>query len=71
MTDEEITEKLRAALIRHGRARAAARRKAKTESDTIRILAQHAIDAGLSKSEIARLAQVTRPALDTMLRHDQ
>lgn len=71
MTDEELAEKLRASLVRHGTARTRARRKAKTESDAIRILALHAIEAGISKSEIARLAQITRPALDTMLKHDQ
>jgi hypothetical protein len=63
-----MTDELRAALARHGRARTRARQKAKHESDAIRVLARQAIDAGLSKSEIARLAEITRPALDEMLR---
>jgi DNA-binding phage protein len=58
---------IRQGLIVHGKRRQAARNKAKIESEIIRGLASIAIDAGLSKSEIARLAQITRPALDTML----
>lgn len=59
---------IRKALADHGKRRAAARRKAKQESDALRTLIPQALDAGLSKSEIARLAQVTRPTLDAMLR---
>lgn len=64
-----MTDDIRAALAAHGKRRAAARRKAKQESDAIAALIPQALDAGLSKSEIARLAQITRPALDTMLRN--
>ena len=59
---------IRTQLTAHGKRRAAARRKAKRESEAIRALIPQALDAGLSKSEIARLAQITRPALDEMLR---
>ena len=63
-----MSEDLRAQLARHGKARTAARRKAMAESEAIRALARAAVEAGISKSEIARLAEITRPALDTMLR---
>lgn len=63
-----MTDDLRAALVRHGRSRKRARENAKFESDIIKRLIPQALDAGMSKSEIARLAQITRPALDTMLR---
>jgi hypothetical protein len=61
-------DEIREALAAHGKRRVAARRKAKQESDAIRALIPRALDAGLSKSEIARLAQITRPALETMLK---
>lgn len=61
-------DELRTALAAHGKRRTAARRKAKQESEAIRELARQAVAAGISKSEVARLAQITRPALDTMLR---
>lgn len=67
MTDEE----LRLALRKHGQARSRARAKASIESDNIRDLIPKALEAGLTKSEIARLAMITRPALDTMLREKQ
>lgn len=63
-----VMDEIREALATHGRRRVAARRKAKEESEKIRELIPQALDAGVSKSEIARLAQITRPALDTMLR---
>jgi hypothetical protein len=63
-----MSEEIAAALAKHGRARTRARTKAKTESDAIKALIPQALAAGLSKSEIARLAEITRPALDTMLR---
>lgn len=62
-----MTDKLRATLARHGSARTKAREKTKAESDAIKALIPQALEAGMSKSEIARLAQITRPALDTML----
>jgi hypothetical protein len=63
-----MSDDIRAELARHGRARTRAREKAQTESAAIKALVPRALEAGLSKSEIARLAQITRPALDTMLR---
>jgi hypothetical protein len=63
-----MTDDIRAELARHGKARLRARDKAATESAAIKALIPRAIEQGLSKSEIARLAQITRPALDTMLR---
>jgi len=63
-----MTDDIRAQLARHGKARATARKKAKAESDAIKLLIPQALAEGLSKSEIARLAQITRPALDTMIR---
>jgi hypothetical protein len=63
-----MTDEIRQSLITHGRRRTAARQKAKQESKAIAELAARAMEQGLSKSEIARLAQITRPALDTMLR---
>lgn len=64
----QCMDDIRKALTDHGKRRTAARRKAKQESEAIRDLVPRALDAGLSKSEIARLAQITRPALDAMLR---
>lgn len=62
-----MTDKLRADLRKHGQARIRARAKASIESDHIRDLIPKALEVGMTKSEIARLAQITRPALDTML----
>lgn len=59
---------IRQLLATHGRRRTAARKKAKQESEAIRALIPQALEAGMSKSEIARVAQITRPALDTMMR---
>lgn len=63
-----MSDELRDALVRHGRARTRAREKAKAESKTIRTLARQALDAGMSKSEIARLAGLTRPGLEDILK---
>jgi hypothetical protein len=60
---DEIRELLRT----HGAQRAAARAQAARESQAIKALAPRAIAAGLSKSEIAALAQISRVALDAML----
>lgn len=65
---EDAREDIRIQIARHGRARVEARRKAKAHSDAIKMLAPKALAAGMSKSEIARNARITRPALDTMLR---
>lgn len=63
-----MTDDIRKQLAAHGKRRTAARKRAKEESDAIRTLIPKALAAGLSKSEIARIAGITRPALDTMLR---
>jgi hypothetical protein len=54
-----------------GAERQRARARVLEASAQIAELAQAAIDAGLTKSEIARLAQVSRPALDVMLAKQQ
>jgi hypothetical protein len=51
-----------------GNRRAKARAEALRQSEIIRELIPQALDAGLTKSEIARLAQISRPALDAMLK---
>lgn len=66
-----MTDDIRAALRKHGQARSRARARASIESDAIRDLIPRALAAGISKSETARLAMITRPALDTMLREKQ
>lgn len=63
----ELNE-LRTALKRHGRSRTAARERARQESEAIASLAPRALDAGMTKVEVCELAQITRPALDAMLR---
>jgi hypothetical protein len=59
---------IRTALKRHGRARLAARTKAKAESEANAALAKEAVRSGMTKAEVCALAQVSRPALDTMLK---
>lgn len=59
---------LRRALKTHGAKRARARETAKAESQTIAGLARQALDEGIAKAEICKLAQISRPALDTMLK---
>jgi hypothetical protein len=61
-------EELRKGLIKHGRARIAARTKAKAESDAIAAFAKEAVASGMTKAEVCALAQLSRPALDTMLK---
>lgn len=63
-----MSDELRDALVRHGRARTRARQKAKAESDAISVIARQALEAGISKSEIARLAGLTRPGLEEILK---
>lgn len=63
-----MNDDIRTALRKHGQARMRARAKASIESDNIRDLIPKALAAGLSKSETARLALITRPTLDAMLR---
>jgi hypothetical protein len=69
MADASV--ELRQRLIQAGAERAAARRHALELSDEIAQLAREAIAAGIPKREIARLAQVSRPALDAMLEDEQ
>jgi hypothetical protein len=61
-------DELRKALARHGRVRRAARAKAKTEAEAIAALAKEAVASGMTKAEVCALAQISRPALDTMLK---
>jgi hypothetical protein len=61
-------DEIRAELRRHGKARARARANAAAHSQAIAELAPKALAAGLTKVEVCKLAQITRPALDTMLR---
>jgi hypothetical protein len=62
------TEEVRRQLQTAGRKRQRARAEAVRQSQAIRLLAPTALALGMSKSEIARVAQITRPALDEMLR---
>lgn len=61
-------EELRKALVKHGKARVAARTRAKAESEHVAALAKEAVRSGMTKAEVCALAQVSRPALDTMLK---
>jgi hypothetical protein len=60
-------DELRKGLMRHGKARIAARAKAKAESEEVAALAKEAVASGMTKAEVCALAQISRPALDTML----
>jgi DNA-binding transcriptional regulator LsrR (DeoR family) len=62
---------LRRELEHAGIRRQMAREQARESSARIAELIPIALEAGLSKSEIARLAQISRPALDTMLRDQE
>lgn len=61
------TDTLRDELADVGQRRAAAREALRATSEQIPALARRAHKAGVPKSEIARLANVSRPALDAML----
>lgn len=61
-------DELRATIKRHGTDRAKARAKVAAESEAIAALAPEAIDGGMAKTEFCKLAQITRPALDAMLK---
>lgn len=50
-----------------GESRQEARAELRASSEAIGRLALEALEAGVSKSEIARVAQVSRQALDAML----
>jgi hypothetical protein len=65
MDPDEIRKQLSA----HGRKRTRAMATQTAESAAIAALAAVALQAGLTKSEVARLAQISRPALDAMLKH--
>jgi DNA-binding transcriptional regulator LsrR (DeoR family) len=69
-TDEQRVE-IRRRLRTKGDIRTLARMVAAEMSGEIRDLALIAVEAGLSKKEIAELAQISRPALDTMLREGE
>lgn len=59
---------IRASLQRHGKARAKARATVASESRAIADLATRAMEEGMTKTEFCKLAQITRPALDAMLK---
>jgi hypothetical protein len=59
--------RLRQALATHGRRRAKARERAATETAEIARLAPLALSAGIPKIEVAKLAQISRTALDALL----
>jgi hypothetical protein len=63
----ESADDLRDELGRLGERRAAARAELRQTSAVIPDLARRARDAGIPKAEIARLMEVSRPALDDML----
>jgi hypothetical protein len=65
----KTADELAAELVSVGKERQEARAQALDASTRIRVLAQEALGAGIGKSEIARLAQISRQALDTMLGH--
>jgi hypothetical protein len=54
-------------LVRVGATRQRARAQASEASRQLRVIVRQAHSAGLPKIEITRLAQISRPALDTML----
>jgi len=58
-------------LVAIGNQRQEARERMLEASAQIAALAQEALDAGLTKSEISRLAKVSRPALDVMLKQQR
>lgn len=68
MQSDEQRVELRRRLRRKGDIRTLARAVTVEMSREIRLLAAVAVQAGLTKKEIADLAQVSRPALDSMLR---
>jgi hypothetical protein len=61
---QRLAEQLR----EHGRRRHEADAASRRELDAIAALLPEALDAGISKREIARLARVSRPTLDEMLK---
>lgn len=67
VVDSSIREDLESRLASLGRRRERARKTLAEVSGAIPIVAKEARAAGLSKVEIARLASISRPALDEML----
>lgn len=63
-----MRESLSRDLVRVGRQRQQARARAGSAAVDLRELVREAYAAGMRKSEIARLAQVTRATVDAMLR---
>lgn len=66
MTESQI----RRALATAGRRRSKARTEAAEQTAEIARLAPLALEAGVSKWDIATAAQISRPALDKLLAHD-
>lgn len=63
-------ERLVTRLREHGDRRRAAEATSKQELKRIAKLIPTAIDAGITKREIARLTGVSRPTIDAILRRD-
>ena len=61
-------QRLAAQLREHGRRRHEADATSRRELDATAELLPAALEAGISKREIARLARVSRPTLDEMLK---
>jgi hypothetical protein len=59
---------IKRALETHGRRRTKAREAAIAETAAIAALLADALAAGHSKADIARWAQMSRPAIDTLLK---
>jgi hypothetical protein len=71
MVTENHKEQLLDQLRGHGDRRAEARATAKREMAAIEQLAPKLVTAGVSKIAVAAAAQISRPALDTMLKRGQ
>jgi hypothetical protein len=69
--DDPDVQEVIADLRRLGRRRVRLRKSVVETSEAIAVAAAKAHAAGVSKVEIAQLAKISRPALDTMLREQQ
>jgi hypothetical protein len=61
-------DEIAAKLTTEGKRRERARAEAKAATAEIRKLAPRALKAGMPKRDVARLARVSRPALDELLK---
>lgn len=62
---------IRKQLIDQGKARQRAKAQAEIRMRTIARLAPRALEQGLTKMEVCKLAQISRPALDAILRNHE